>query len=451
MLFNIFKLLTYLSAYLVHKKFNGESIYLADKIVNTITTGENVFWKLSQWISSRIEFQIDEKNYLIDKLKIFYDKCPVHSFDITRNILENYFQKPVSEIFDYLEEIPEASGSIAQVHTGILKNGKKVAIKVRHPNIDYHIEYLGYIFKKMNNLKYLMKIINFDTSGIDTYLMEQTNFDLEAGNFRRLRELFKHNNYVLIPEIYYHNNDFIIMEYIGGQNIDEFYKECMQNDRQDDHREIMIKLWLFIRESILIHNFFHADLHKGNWRIQDKKIVIYDLGLILKNPDYYDVNQKIWSGFECRSSQMLAEVFSENLINCSNKDEVKNDLIIYLDNILKEGTGEFPNHIKKLVRYLNDRSIILNFHTLSYLLAFNLASLNFKNFYFVENDKSYYEQHLERLLIFRDVCQKEGNIALYKRLEEDEDFFIKMNADILKQINNQKDEFAYDYLSSDSE
>ena len=439
MLYNLTKLITLLSSYILYYKlFKTENIYLADSIINTIKNGENIFWKLSQWITSRVEFMSNIKdNYLINQLKIFYEKCPTHDFEITKQIIENYYKKNIKDVFESINEIPEASGSIGQIHKGVLKNGKEVAIKVKHPDINENIINLCWILKYIVRIRFLLKKINFDLTGIEDYLMKQTNFNYEASNLIKLKNLYKNNTYIIIPEVYDSSEDFLIMEYIDGEHVDTLI------NNKEEHWEVMIKFWLFVRESILIHNFFHADLHKGNWKSKDGKIVVYDLGIILDEPSYYEVNTKIWQGFECRSPKILSEVITENLIN-GEIDRVK--FKIKLEKYLLENMDiysiDFMGDIRNLLNYLNKKKVILNFQTLTYLLAFNLASLNFKNFNFIEdNSRTYFEQHLDRFTLMKEKCQKYLNDELYKRLEKDEENFIDINSMILKNILDKKRNF----------
>jgi len=453
MLINLLKLLSLFSIYIIYYKYyQTENIYIADKIINLIKNSENVFWKLSQWISSRIEFQSNLKNnYLINNLKQFYENCPNHNFQFTKNTLENHFHKPINEIFQSIQETPEASGSIGQIHIATINN-KKVAIKIKHPNIDYNIQYLCFIVKYFIKIRYLLKKINFDISGIEDYLLKQTNFINEASNLKKLKTLFLNNEYVTIPEVYEATNDFIIMEYIDGDNIETFYNKCIKEEKKSDHWEIMIKFWLFIRESILLHNFLHADLHKGNWKINNNKIIIYDLGIVIDNPKDKETNYDIWRGFECRSPKILSKAIAQNLINDINKEEFIEELTTYLTNKMDIYSIDFIGDIRNLLQFLNEKNVVLNFQTLTYLLAFNMASLNFKNFNFIDdNTRTYYEQHLDRFALLREKCQIYNNENMKKQLELDEEFFINENKEILRQINLKKENSALDDLSSDSE
>ena len=177
MVYSVGKLLGNFFAYFYFIKVHGEeNKYLAENIIFEVENGGNVFWKLSQWVCARVEFQYNlEANHLIEKLKLFYEHRPAHSYDETLKILKNNVMGKLKMI----DRKPIASGSIGQVYKGVLKNGKKVAIKVRHPNIRENIEFLceSINYVKDNIYSYGVvknNFVNFDLDGLDKYLLDQT-------------------------------------------------------------------------------------------------------------------------------------------------------------------------------------------------------------------------------------------------------------------------------------
>ena len=79
---------------------------------------------------------------ICDGLATLRDTAPVHDFHHTRELVKDAFGKDIEELFEHFDESPAASGSIAQVHHGILKSEYAlpggvvdVAVKVRHPNV----------------------------------------------------------------------------------------------------------------------------------------------------------------------------------------------------------------------------------------------------------------------------------------------------------------------------
>ena len=439
-IYSISKIFFNLTSYLfIYKLCNKESIFFADKLINSIKNSRNVYWKLCQWTTSRIELQFDvDKNYLIQKLKHFYEKCPYHTFNYTKKVIENYYCKPIEDIFYSISEIPEASGSIGQVHMGVLiKNNQKVALKVRHPKIDDSFKYFCKILNTFNEItKYLsfLKLLSFDLNGLDEFMTSQINFVNEAHNLKKLKNLFKDQNYVLIPEVYEYDEEFILMEYIAGEIIDNVY----ENDKEL-HREMMIKLWMFVRESILLNGFTHADLHKGNWKVNGNNLVIYDLGLVFDNLDDFEINKLIFLGFESRSPELISYIIGENLLYDEEKEKVAEELRNYLETNMDKYNFDIGNDFRLLVRYLNKNKLILKFRAFSCLISFNVSSSNYKNFFCKEKRNNFFELQLDRYAILKEKSKELNNLRLLERLELDESLFIEINKDIIKKIYNEKD------------
>jgi predicted unusual protein kinase regulating ubiquinone biosynthesis (AarF/ABC1/UbiB family) len=433
MLGTIIKLFIDFGSYFFYlKTFKRENRYLANCILYHIKQGGNVFWKLSQWICSRMEFQYDlQNNYLIQELGKFYENCPAHDFSISREIIERFYGDTLENVFESIDETPIASGSIGQVYEAVLKNGEKVAIKIRHPHIRENIlqlcRYIGYIPKS---------ILLFDLKGLDEYLLHQTDFKKEYTNLKKLGGKFKNASYVHFPTPIAADDDIIVMEYIDGENIDEFYGK----GEKEDHWEVMVKFWLFIRESILLRNFCHADLHKGNWKIRDGKLIIYDLGIIIDNRKYFEDYKKIWEGFESRQPRILAPFFVKNILNKEkSSDEIEAEFIEFMDERMDMDALYFSGDIRLIMDFVNQRGYILKFHVISFLISFYLAMSNFKNFAFTKNQKSYIEGHLDILNILKDKCDKYKNTALKRKLLEDEAIFLENNKDRLRKIWEKKD------------
>jgi len=437
MLGTIIKLFIDFGTYFFYiRTFKRENRYLADCILYQIKQGGNVFWKLSQWICSRVEFQYDlPDNYLMQELKKFYENCPAHDFSISREIIERFYGDKLENVFEVICETPIASGSIGQVYEAVLKNGEKVAIKIRHPHIRENIlqlcRYIGYIPKS---------ILQFDLKGLDEYLLHQTDFKKEYTNLKKLSHKFKNASYIHFPTPIAADEDIIIMEYIDGINIDEFYG----NSDKSEHWEVMVQFWLFIRESILLRNFCHADLHKGNWKIKDGKIIIYDLGIIIDNRKYFEDYKKIWEGFESRQPYILAPLLVKNILNKKITDcEIEAKFIQFMEERMDMDALYFSGDIRLIIQFVNQEGYILKFHLISYLISFYLAMSNFKNFSFTKNHKSYIEGHLDILNILKDKCDKYKNTPLKRQILEDEASFLENNKDRLKKIWAKKnDEIA---------
>jgi len=433
MLGTIIKLFADLSAYFFYlRTFKRENHYLASCILHHIKQGGNVFWKLSQWVCSRLEFQYDlAGNYLIDELGKFYENCPAHDFEISREIIERFYEDSLENVFQFIDKTPIASGSIGQVYDAVLKTGQRVAIKIRHPCIRENILKLCWY------IRYIPRsILRFDIDGLEEYLLYQTDFKKEYKNLKRLEGKFRNAKYVHFPTPFGAEEDIIVMEFIEGERVDVFYKNC----EKDEHWEVMVKFWLFIRESILLRNFCHADLHKGNWKILEGKLIIYDLGIIIDNRQYFDEYKKIWEGFESRQPRIFAPFFMKNITNLEKSaDEVEAEFIEYMDERMDMDALYFSGDIRLIMNFINERGYILRFHMISFLISFYLAMSNFKNFAFTKTNKCYIEGHLDILNILKTKCDTYNNSPLKKRILEDEAIFLENNKERLRKIRQSRE------------
>ncbi len=109
--------------------------------------------KFGQWISMRPDVFAPE---LIDAVSHLREHAPAHSYEQSRASFKESFGKEIEEVFDSFDSKPIASGTIAQVHHGVLKpeyafdNGtREVAVKIRHPNVLAETWFDGWLVMKI--------------------------------------------------------------------------------------------------------------------------------------------------------------------------------------------------------------------------------------------------------------------------------------------------------------
>jgi hypothetical protein len=91
-----------------------------------------------------------------------------------------------------------------------------------------------------------------------------------------LRESFKDETLVIVPEIYNYSENFIIMEYIPGISFENCDKKVLYS---------MYTTIIFMI-SVFCFDLLHGDLHYGNWKITENgNIVIYDSGIVYTSND----------------------------------------------------------------------------------------------------------------------------------------------------------------------
>jgi ubiquinone biosynthesis protein len=178
-----------------------------------------------------------------------------------------------------------ASASIAQVYSGVLRTGERVAIKIQRPNIKHKIEIDLILMKILARqvVKTYPGLTSFNLIGfVEDFgenLMKELDFNNEASNMLRFTDMFKDDPSCYIPKVFkqYCRQRLLVMEFIEGLRPDDIDGlRAAGFDPQviaENGTHIILKM-------ILRHGFFHADPHPGNIFIRgDNQIVLLDHGM----------------------------------------------------------------------------------------------------------------------------------------------------------------------------
>ena len=193
-------------------------------------------------------------------------------------VVKNYLDSKEYDIIDTI-----GSGSIGQVYKiKCKKSGEKYVMKVKHSNIESQIKLVRNIFKYIYNIKIFNKLFYkyFPFNLIDFLddFYKQSDFINESNNILYFYHKYQDNPYIIIPKLIKTSENIIIMEYIDGICLDDL------DINEYNKSKIIILLYLFIRNNLLVLNNNHGDLHKYNWKVSNDKlnniykIIIYDFG-----------------------------------------------------------------------------------------------------------------------------------------------------------------------------
>lgn len=244
------------------------------------------FIKFGQLLASREDLFPSE---FIEELSKLKDRVKGIPFSKIRSYVEESLGKNIEQVFSEVEEKPIGTASIAIVYRAKLKNGERVVIKVKRPNIEKDIErdialmqFLAlHLEKRSEELKYLgiSRVFHDFSLGIRAEL----NFHLEALNGQRYKsiiEKYDDENIFYIPKIYkeYSGENILVMEYIDGIKFTE--KKQIEEIKKKISSKVE-KVLKIILKTLLQDGFFHADLHAGNFILKtDGKIALIDFGLM---------------------------------------------------------------------------------------------------------------------------------------------------------------------------
>lgn len=143
---------------LFHKTRN----FWQDCFVKAVERSGVVFIKAFQYLSHRRDIIGPD---LASKFEYLRENAPTHSLETTRENFRQAYGRNIEEIFEEFDPVPIASGSVSQVYKAIYK-GKKVAVKVRHPNVDKYIE------RDVNLLFFLSYLASFFSPAMEIPISE---------------------------------------------------------------------------------------------------------------------------------------------------------------------------------------------------------------------------------------------------------------------------------------
>ena len=238
--------------------------------------------KLGQILSLRDDLLPERITRELRKLQ---SQVPVLPYQEVKAVIEDEFNLPVHLIFKEFDKEPLAAASLAQVHMAVLKNGRRVVVKVQRPGImgliTDDINIMRRLASTMNRMPGLKdyRPVNFVEEFAD-YTMRELDFTQEGKHADRFRENFKNDPHIMFPEIYwdYTSKRVLTMQYIDGVKPDD--GEKLKRLGIDTKKIAKIGANAVIK-MLYVDGFFHGDPHPGNMLIVGRsKICLLDLGMI---------------------------------------------------------------------------------------------------------------------------------------------------------------------------
>ncbi|MDI1433115.1 AarF/UbiB family protein [Polyangium sorediatum] len=253
--------------------------------------------KIGQQLSMRVDMlpyeYCREFSKLLDNVKPFPTKTAIQ-------IIEQATKKPLDETFLIFDPKPIGSASIACVYQAVLRDGRKVAIKVRRPGIGRvfatDLKAMRWIINALESLSIIRPgyLQNFIKEFEET-IMEELDFKMEAYHqsvFMREARKFKIKGKQICsaPEAIYElsNNEVMVEEFVDGmwmweilaavENKDpvalQRMRELFIDPKTLAERLMFVQMW-----SQYVSVIFHADPHPANIIVQENgKIVFVDFG-----------------------------------------------------------------------------------------------------------------------------------------------------------------------------
>ncbi|MBI5679663.1 MAG: AarF/ABC1/UbiB kinase family protein [Methanobacterium sp.] len=238
--------------------------------------------KLGQALSTRPDLIGDDISNEFSKMQ---DDNPPVAYETIKSVLETELGDSLDNIFLEFNKEPLGSASIGQVHSAVLKNRNKVAVKIQKPGVDVlikeDISIMRFLAKRIDN--YIPQFRNYNFPGIvdefERSILKEIDYNQEAMNITRFDYNFKEDETVYVPAVYkeYSTSKVLTMELIEGKKV----ADVINTDEGFDKPLIAKRGVESFFKQVLIHGFFHADPHPANIYVLDDNIICFlDYGMM---------------------------------------------------------------------------------------------------------------------------------------------------------------------------
>ncbi len=238
------------------------------------------FCKLGQMLSTRPDLLPPE---FIDELATLQDNVPPLSEEQVVGVMEEELGVPWEDVFDRIDPLPLAAGTIAQVHRAVLANGEKVVAKVQRPDarelIEQDLALLELFAEKVSDRPGLRAVIDMGAvfEHLSTSLHRELDFRGEAQNMVRMAAVIERYPRLAVPDVYgdYSTSRLLIMHDVGGAPVSSVPEGPV---RTQVARQLLESFY----KQIMVDGFVHADPHPGNlmWQPEEERLYLLDLGMI---------------------------------------------------------------------------------------------------------------------------------------------------------------------------
>ena len=250
------------------------------RLVEAILDLKGLFIKVGQLISILTNFLPPEFRAELEQLQ---DSVPARPLDeVTARIRKELGRAP-EDLFAEFDPVPIASASLAQVHVARTHDGRKVAVKVQHTDVEAIAQLdLEVLRGVLGMIQMIVRVRGMEEyhDDISQMIREELDFTQEARNIDTLAANFAGSAEVRFPVVVRELSSRRVLTtvFVEGTKV----TDLEELDRIGvDRPELARRILRVCCQMIFIDGVFHADPHPGNIIVHpDGSITMVDLGAI---------------------------------------------------------------------------------------------------------------------------------------------------------------------------
>ncbi|NDE71914.1 MAG: AarF/ABC1/UbiB kinase family protein [Actinobacteria bacterium] len=187
--------------------------------------------------------------------------------------------------FADFNDTPAASASIGQVHRGIWKDGRAVAVKVQYPGA------AEALVSDLNQIQRFSKIFGLFMPGLEmkplleelrARIIEEVDYRYEAQAQEACWNAYENDPDIAIPKVVAVSDRVLVSEWLDGTPL----SRIIATGTQEERNNAGIKLARFHFTAPMRAGLLHADPHPGNFRVlKDGRLGVLDFGACNRLPN----------------------------------------------------------------------------------------------------------------------------------------------------------------------
>ncbi len=241
------------------------------------------FVKFGQMLSTRPDLIPEE--FVVEFAKL-QENVPPFDIKTVKEIIESDLEYPCSVLFESFDDEPIAAASIAQVHHATFSDGTELVVKVQRPGIEKIVKTdLSILFMLAGLVeKYFPSLELYNPLGmVDEFarsISKELDFVTEASNIERMARNFSDDPVLELPGVFweYTTKRVMTIKFIDGISISDIPRLKKEGYDLEEITKNAVNIFL---KQVLVHGYFHGDLHPGNILVlKGNRIGLIDFGIV---------------------------------------------------------------------------------------------------------------------------------------------------------------------------